>query len=315
MSSMNSTPSTPATPYTLADYKGLKPRWCSGCGDHAVLSSVLKVCQTEQLPPEQTVVVSGIGCSSRFPHYMSTYGFHGLHGRAFPIACGVRSRRPDLHIFVATGDGDCLSIGASHWLHAIRYNMKMTVILFDNNIYGLTKKQTSPTSAKGLASNTHPEGNLIDPLDPLAVTLGITNVSFVAQTVDWLPGHLTDTLLAAHRHPGFSFVRVLQRCPHFTADVFEGCRRDPTLLTLLVHPQGIPADERTLEKLSNQVTHNPANLAEARALTQDTTHYPVGLLYHNPNADRYDLSSAQGANLSTHERIDVVQKEIDRFLI
>lgn len=309
------TPQAENSAYTVADYKGLKPRWCTGCGDHAVLSSVLKVCQIEQLPPEQTVVVSGIGCSSRFPHYMSTYGFHGLHGRAFPIACGVRSRRPDLHIFVATGDGDCISIGASHWLHAIRYNMKMTVILFDNNTYGLTKKQTSPTSAKGAPSNTHPLGAPIDPMDPLSVTLGITNVSWVAQTVDWLPSHLTETILAAHRHPGFSFIRVLQRCPHFTPEVFEGCRRDPTLLSLLVHPNGIPADERAREKLTHQIQHDPTDLAAARALTQDHEHHPVGLLYHNPNADRYDQTSAVDGNLSVSERTHVIQKEIDRFLI
>ena len=130
-----------------------------GCGDHAVLGALSSVWPAdEQLPPEKTVFVSGIGCSSRFPHYMKTYGFHGLHGRPLPVACGVRSRRPDLHVFVVTGDGDCCAIGTAHWIHAIRYNMKMTVMLLDNHIYGLTKMQTSPTSPVGTKSNTHPYG-------------------------------------------------------------------------------------------------------------------------------------------------------------
>ena len=120
--------------FTLEDYEGGVARWCPGCGDHGVLTAVQRICRDEQLPPEKTVCVSGIGCSSRFPHYMKTYGFHGLHGRALPVACGIKSRRPDLKVWVATGDGDCCSIGAGHWVHAVRYNMDMVVMLFDNNI-------------------------------------------------------------------------------------------------------------------------------------------------------------------------------------
>ena len=196
---------------TLDDYKGVEARWCPGCGDHAVLNAVQRLARDKQLPPEKTVVVSGIGCSSRFPHYMSTYGFHGLHGRAFPVACGVRSRRPDLHIFVVTGDGDCCAIGTAHWIHTIRYNMDLTILLLDNNIYGLTKNQTSPTTRIGERSNTHPKGSFLSPLNPISVTLGITNASFVAQTIDWNPPHLYNTIKAAHEHQGLSFVRVLQR--------------------------------------------------------------------------------------------------------
>ena len=132
--------------FTLENYEGGTARWCPSCGDHSVLSAVQKICRDAQIPPEKIASISGIGCSSRFPHYMHAYGFHSLHGRALPVACGVKARRPDLHVWVATGDGDCCSIGAGHWVHAIRYNMDMTVMVFDNSIYGLTKAQTSPTS-------------------------------------------------------------------------------------------------------------------------------------------------------------------------
>jgi 2-oxoglutarate ferredoxin oxidoreductase subunit beta len=171
----------------LEDYQGGVPRWCSGCGDNAILTAVQRLCRDEGLAPERTVFVSGIGCSSRFPHYMKTYGFHGIHGRAFPLAEGIKMARPDLNVFVNTGDGDCCSIGAAHWIHAIRYNMNLTVILHDNQVYGLTKKQASPTSPLGLKSNTTPRGTVLGALNPLTVTLGVTNASFVAQGVDWIP--------------------------------------------------------------------------------------------------------------------------------
>ncbi|HUF08539.1 MAG TPA: thiamine pyrophosphate-dependent enzyme, partial [Rhodothermales bacterium] len=125
--------------YDLETYQSAAPRWCPGCGDHAILTAVQKLCRDEQLPPEKTVFVAGIGCGSRFPHYMRTYGFHGLHGRALPIAEGVKIRRPDLNVFVAMGDGDCCSIGTAHWIHALRYNMNMVAMVFDNEIYGMTK--------------------------------------------------------------------------------------------------------------------------------------------------------------------------------
>ncbi len=136
------------------------PRWCAGCGDNAVLTAAQRLLRDEGLRPEKTVFVSGIGCSSRLPHYMNTYGFHGIHGRALPVAEGIRMARPDLSIFVNTGDGDSFSIGAAHWIHAIRYNMRMVVMVHDNQIYGLTKKQASPTSPRGTKSNTTPRGLL-----------------------------------------------------------------------------------------------------------------------------------------------------------
>jgi 2-oxoglutarate ferredoxin oxidoreductase subunit beta len=119
--------------FTLEDYSGAEPRWCTGCGDHGILAAVHRVCRDSQIEPEKTVAVSGIGCSSRLPHYMKTYGFHGLHGRALPVACGVKSRRPDLDVWVATGDGDCFSIGAAHWIHAMRYNMDITLLVLSRH--------------------------------------------------------------------------------------------------------------------------------------------------------------------------------------
>ena len=166
--------------FDMEDYEGPVARWCAGCGDHSVLSAAQRLLTDRQLAPETTVFVSGIGCSSRFPHYMKTYGFHGIHGRALPIATGVKLTRPELDVFVVMGDGDCISIGAGHWIHATRYNVDMVTLLLDNNIYGLTKKQTSPTTPQGYKSNTQPRGSYLPAMNPLEATLGITNASFVA---------------------------------------------------------------------------------------------------------------------------------------
>jgi len=214
--------------HDLESYQGSIPRWCNGCGDNAILAAVQRLCRDENLRPEKTVFVSGIGCSSRFPHYMKTYGFHGIHGRALPIAEGIKLTRPDLKVFVSTGDGDCCSIGAAHWIHAIRYNMNMTMVLHDNHIYGLTKMQVSPTSPVGLKSKTTPRGAYLDALNPLTVTLGVQNVSFVAQAVDWIPELVYEVLSAAFHHKGFSFVRVIQRCPEFLPKMLDPWLHDPS---------------------------------------------------------------------------------------
>jgi 2-oxoglutarate ferredoxin oxidoreductase subunit beta len=301
--------------YTLPDYEGALPRWCPGCGDHAVLTAVQRLCRDEQLAPEKTVFVSGIGCSSRFPHYLNAYGFHGLHGRALPVACGIRSRRPDLHIFVATGDGDCCSIGAGHWVHAIHYNMKMVVMLLDNNVYGLTKNQTSPTSIKGRTTNTHPRGAWLDPIDPIQTTLGITNASFVAQTVDWSPPHVLATLQAAHRHPGLAFVRILQRCPHYPTPGFEALQSDPTKLLLLTHPDGIVVDDAVKRMFKNEQEHDPAAIDAARVLADRSDVVPIGLFYRNESANRYDLQSTEGLATSRRDKIEALEAELSRYEI
>ncbi len=299
--------------FSLGDYEGATARWCPGCGDHSVLTSVEKLLVAEQLKPEQTVFVSGIGCSSRFPHYLKTYGFHGLHGRALPVATGVKLHRPDLNVFVVMGDGDCCSIGAAHWIHAIRYNINMTALLLDNNIYGLTKKQTSPTTPQGLKTNTQPFGSFLPPLNPLSTTLGTTNVSFVAQTAEWVPAHLFATLRAAYRHPGFSFVRILQRCPMYTQSIFEEAVRNPGLIDLLVHDDGVTAPE--LEKsYKSRVTHDPSDLEGARRHAEDTSRIKLGVFYRNESRARYDLLR-RPPRVTNSERIQLLNAELDRHAV
>ena len=243
--------------FELEDYQSGVPRWCSGCGDNAILAAVQRLCRDEQLKPERTVFVSGIGCSSRFPHYMKTYGFHGIHGRALPIAEGVRLARPDLHVFVNTGDGDCCSIGAAHWIHALRYNMNLTVMLHDNQIYGLTKMQASPTSPIGLKSNTTPKGSYLDALNPLTVTLGVTNVSFVAQAVDWIPELLYEIIHAGFKHKGLAFIRIIQRCPEWLPKMLDAYVQDPERTLILHHDNGVQLSSGLAQVYKNRIEHDP----------------------------------------------------------
>jgi len=301
--------------YSACSYEKGVARWCPGCGDHAVLAAVQKLCREKQLPPEKTVFVSGIGCSSRFPHYMNTYGFHGLHGRAFPVACGVKFRRPDLHVFAITGDGDCCSIGAGAWVHAIRYNMDITVILFDNQIYGMTKKQTSPTSRLGTRSNTHPQGSVLPPINPLQTTLGMTNASFVAQTADWIPGHLYATLKAAHEHAGFSFVKVIMRCSKFMGDLIQEMMTDREHLYMLDHETGIQPDEATRKLFKHRFGHDPANIHQARELAADEGISYLGLFYRNPEAIRYDEYGAHNLGYAPEEKVAAINAELDKYAI
>jgi len=276
--------------FELADYQAPSvPRWCVGCGDHTILTTIQRILRDRQIPPEKAAFVSGIGCSSRFPHYMKTYGFHGIHGRAIPIATGLALTRPDLHVFVVTGDGDCLSIGAGHWIHGIRYNVNLTVLLFDNEIYGLTKKQTSPTTNLGYRTNTQPQGTYLPPMRPITATLGVTNASFVARTVDWLPRHLYDTLSRAFDHQGLGFVQILQRCPVFNDVAYAPLRSNPENVLFLKHPNGIPIDKRLAQKGSESIDHDPGELDAAFAISRREEPIPVGLFYHNPAAPRYDL--------------------------
>ena len=299
--------------FGMHDYEGAIARWCPGCGDHAVLTAMQKLLVAEQLAPENTVFVSGIGCSSRFPHYIHTYGFHGIHGRALPVATGIKLHRPELAVFVVMGDGDCCSIGAGHWLHATRYNMDMTALMMDNNIYGLTKKQTSPTTPQGYPSNTQPRGSWLPALDPIAATLGITNASFVAQTAEWVPSHLLATLQAAYRHPGFSFVRILQRCPQFTTPIFQDAVRKPDLLQIMVHDDGVLVPE--LERIyKNQLHHDPRDLDAARRLASAEGPIRLGVFYRDPTRPRYD-EIRRTPRRTAEEKVELLNQELDRHAI
>jgi 2-oxoglutarate/2-oxoacid ferredoxin oxidoreductase subunit beta len=301
--------------HSLEDYQGGVPRWCTGCGDNAILTAVQRLCRDEDLRPEKTVFVSGIGCSSRFPHYMKTYGFHGIHGRALPIAEGIRMARPDLHVFVNTGDGDNCSIGAAHWIHAIRYNMNLTVLLHDNQIYGLTKKQVSPTSPIGTKSNTTPRGAYLEALNPLTVTLGVQNVSFVAQAVDWIPEVLYEIVAAAFRHRGLSFVRVIQRCPEFMPKVFDTWMNDTQRTMLLTHERGIQPSAAIGNLYRNQLQHDPSDIDRAREIASGADPIPVGILYHNPDVPCYEDIRRSRMQRTPEMTRAGLEAEFDKFTV
>ncbi len=301
--------------HALEDYQGGVPRWCNGCGDNAILAAVQRLCRDEGLRPEKTVFVSGIGCSSRFPHYMKTYGFHGIHGRAFPVAEGIKMARPDLKVFVNTGDGDCCSIGAAHWIHAIRYNMDMVVMLHDNQIYGLTKKQASPTSHMGTKSNTTPRGSYLEAMNPLTVTLGVQNVSFVAQAVDWIPDLLFDIVNAAYHHKGFSFIRIIQRCPEFMPKVFDPWLSDPQRTMILTHKDGLTLSPETAGTYRNQLAHDPADIDRAREIASSDDPIPVGILYRNPAVPCYEEVRHAGTMRTATQIRAGLEAEFDRVTV
>jgi 2-oxoglutarate ferredoxin oxidoreductase subunit beta len=194
-------------------------RWCPRCGDYSILAQMKKVLPTLGIPKEKFVFVSGIGCSSRFPYYMDTFGFHSIHGRAPAIATGVKLAQPDSQVWVITGDGDALSIGGNHLMHAIRRNVDLKIILFNNQIYGLTKGQYSPTSPVGKRTKSTPYGSIDNPLSPLSVAIG-SEASFVARTVDVDIKHLTMVLERAAHHHGTAFVEVYQDCNVFNSGAF-----------------------------------------------------------------------------------------------
>jgi 2-oxoglutarate ferredoxin oxidoreductase subunit beta len=299
--------------YGLEDYAGGMPRWCPGCGDHGILTAVQRLLEEEQIVPERTVFVSGIGCSSRFPHYLNAYGFHGIHGRALPVATGIKLERPELTVFVVMGDGDCCSIGAGHWIHATRYNVNMVALLLDNGIYGLTKNQTSPTTPQGFPSNTQPRGSFLPPLNPIEATLGVTNASFVAQTADWVPAHLQATLRAAYQHRGFSFVRILQRCPQYTTAVFEQAVRDPSQTELLVHQRGVDLPELH-DLYRRRRPHDPSDLDAARRLAEEPLPIRLGIFYRDASRARYE-ETRHLAPLAAEERIRRLESELDRHAV
>jgi 2-oxoglutarate ferredoxin oxidoreductase subunit beta len=195
-------------------------RWCPGCGDYAILAQVQKVLPELGIPRENFVFVSGIGCSSRFPYYVNTYGFHTLHGRAPAIATGLKLTRPELSVWIVTGDGDALSIGGNHLIHVLRRNLDVNLLLFNNRIYGLTKGQYSPTSEAGKITKSTPDGSVDNPFKPLVLALG-AEATFVARSIDVEAKHLQETIRQAHAHRGASFVEILQNCNIFNDGAFS----------------------------------------------------------------------------------------------
>src|SRR5882757_3483808 len=195
-------------------------RWCPGCGDYSILAQMKKVMPTLGIPREKIVFISGIGCSSRFPYYMNTYGMHSIHGRAPAVATGLKAARPDLHVWVITGDGDGLSIGGNHLMHAIRRNLDINIVLFNNRIYGLTKGQYSPTSPLGKKTKSTPMGAVDNPLHPLSLAIGC-EATFVARSIDTNIKHLGEILKRAAEHPGTAFVEVYQNCNIFNDGAWE----------------------------------------------------------------------------------------------
>jgi len=198
-------------------------RWCPGCGDYAILATVQSLMPELGIPPERTVFISGIGCAGRFVYYMDTYGVHGIHGRAPALATGLATSRPDLSVWVVTGDGDSLSIGGNHLIHALRRNVPIKILLFNNQIYGLTKGQYSPTSEQGKVTKSTPFGSQDHPFNPLALALG-AEASFVARCVDTDRSHVADVLRAAAQHDGAAFVEIYQNCNVFNDGAFDAVR-------------------------------------------------------------------------------------------
>jgi len=195
-------------------------RWCPGCGDYSILAQVQKIMPVLGIPRENIVIISGIGCSSRFPYYMDTFGMHSIHGRATAIASGLKASRPELSVWIVTGDGDSLSIGGNHTIHLLRRNFDVNIMLFNNQIYGLTKGQYSPTSEQNKVTKSTPFGSIDHPFNPLALAMG-ADATFIARTMDRDPKHLQDMLKRSNAHKGSSFLEIYQNCNIFNDGAFE----------------------------------------------------------------------------------------------
>ncbi len=271
------------TQLTMQDLNANQIRWCEGCGNFGIINGVKKLILDLELDPKNVANISGIGCSSRAPHYINTYGINSIHGRAIPIATGLKLARPDIDIIIHSGDGDAASIGGNHLLHGVNKNINVVFIMYDNGLYSLTKSQTSPTTPRGHKTNTSPYGSLLDPLNIMQLVLGMGG-SFVASTADWMPAHLLETLKKAHAHKGFSFVHVWQRCPHFFPDYVEHSRLDA--FSFLTHEQGISVPEK-YQGQTQIIDHQPSNLGAAFQYAHEEQPY-LGLFYQNEAKLVYD---------------------------
>jgi 2-oxoglutarate ferredoxin oxidoreductase subunit beta len=297
-------------------------RWCPGCGDYAILAAFQAFLPELEIPRENLVIISGIGCSSRLPYYVDSYGMHSIHGRAPAIATGLASTRPDLSVWVITGDGDALSIGGNHLIHALRRNVNIKILLFNNRIYGLTKGQYSPTSEQGKKTKSTPFGSLDTPFNPISLALG-AEASFVARTIDSDRKHLTSVLRAAADHRGTAFIEIYQNCPIFNDDAFTPLTspqtRDDKMMRLehgqpirfgadrgrgLRFGQGGSLEDVDVAEVGEEalLVHDAhaANPSYAFALSRldnpDFSHTPLGVLRQVPRPSYDDLMAAQISN-------------------
>ncbi len=301
-------------------------RWCPGCGDYAILAAVQGFLPELGLKRENIVFISGIGCSSRFPYYVDTYGLHSIHGRAPAIATGLAASRPDLSVWVVTGDGDALSIGGNHLMHVLRRNVNMTILLFNNRIYGLTKGQYSPTSEVGKITKSTPMGSLDHPFNPVSLALG-AEATFVARTIDSDRQHLTTVLRAAAAHKGTSFVEIYQNCNIFNDGAFDILKspdtRDQVVLRLedgqpirfgpegakalrwnaghleVVDAESLPADQLVVHDA--HADEPSLAFALSRLDSTDFAHTPIGI-FRDVDRPTYDeLMSSQLAEAKTSQ--------------
>ncbi len=296
-------------------------RWCPGCGDYSILKQVQTVMAETGLSKEEIVFISGIGCAARFPYYMDTYGIHSIHGRAPGFASGLKSVRPDLSVWVVSGDGDCLSIGGNHLIHALRRNFNLNLLLFNNEIYGLTKGQYSPTSPKGTITGSTPYGSIDTPFNPLALSLGAGG-SFIARSMDRDPKHLRETLLKANTHLGTSLLEIYQNCNVFNDGAFftytdKGTKAQSTLFLESGQPlvygengsKGIKLDgfKPVIVSLEEGASkdelwvHDEHDKVKASILTGFFEHYqdenslprPFGVIYQEDRPQYQELMSEQ----------------------
>jgi len=276
---------------TMKDFKSdQEVRWCPGCGDYAILAAVQSFMPELGLEREKIVFISGIGCAARFPYYMQTYGMHSIHGRAPAIATGLAVSRPDLSVWVVSGDGDALSIGGNHLIHALRRNVNLKILMFNNRIYGLTKGQYSPTSGQGKVTGSTPAGSVDYPFNPLALALG-AGATFVARALDVDKPGLTDVLRRAAQHKGAAFVEVFQNCNIYNDGEFDYIRENKDARTYL---------ENGAEFGSTGITHDESDFATAFALAQLSWEkdgvIPLGV-FRDVERDSYDdLVQAQLTN-------------------
>jgi len=312
--------------YTSKDFKSdQEVRWCPGCGDHSVLNAVQRALPELGIPKEKFVFISGIGCASRFPYYMDTYGFHGIHGRASAIATGVKTANPELSVWQITGDGDALAIGGNHFIHSIRRNVDINIILFNNEIYGLTKGQYSPTSSKGLVTKTSPFGTVEEPFSVGELVIGAKG-KFFARTVDVNVALSTQIYVEAARHKGASVIEVLQNCVIFNDGIHETVtekevRDDRTITLKHGHPMifGKENDKGLiLDGLKLKVVKIGENgITEKNLLIHDAHEANPGIQYMLANMTHPEypvalgiIRSVEGTTYesSVHEQISLVQK-------